>query len=133
MRALILIAMLLMMLTACAHQKLTQSPDFIEGAQGITEAGAIAIVRTEILRRGGNPEGLEFSAGKSDVHSSEAKWIEAEMKKLKGPDYRLDEDWLVNATSVFYDASGAKRYVPGAYTSYFISLDGKILRVEGGR
>lgn len=81
-------------------------------------------------RRGGDPEGLEYSASRIDVRG------EAQMRESLGQEYiaiRNDERWLVHAKGIHNNASGAKRSVPGGFTDYFLSADGKILNVRQGR
>jgi hypothetical protein len=76
----------------------------------VTEAEAIAVVVADIQRRGGDPRRNECSAKK------------------------IDGDWWVTAWHIWYpNNKGDSRFVPGGFTTYIVSADGKILSTRGGR
>jgi hypothetical protein len=73
------------------------------------EADAVSVVLAEIQRRGGDPRREECSAK------------------------QLDEVWYVTAWHIRYPNNvGSSRFVPGGFTSYVVSTDGKILRTLPG-
>jgi hypothetical protein len=111
MKAMLPISILLsLLLTACAHYPPTQPPTPVAITQVTTEADAIAVVLAEIQRRGGDPRRAECSAKK------------------------MEEGWWVTAWLIWYPRNkGDSRFVPGGFTTYIVSADGKILSTRGGR
>lgn len=135
MRVALPIPVLLLLLTACSHQQHLQPSASLFGSKVITGAAAIAIVRADIQHRGGDPDRQEYSASVIDHRA-----IEAEMKELLDQhqiDYsaiaNTNEHWLVTAWHIWYPGNqGPSRFVPGGYTTYSLSADGRILEARGG-
>lgn len=135
MRIALLIPVLLLPFAACTHRQHLQPPASTYGRKLITGTEAIEIVRADIQHRGGNPNREEYSASVIDHRA-----IQAEMKELLDKshiDYPTiadtNEHWLVEAWHIWYpNNQGSSRFVPGGYTSYYLSVDGKILRARGG-
>jgi hypothetical protein len=108
----------------------------MNGRKFITGAEAIAIVRADIRHRGGDPDREEYSASESDHHA-----IQTEMKELLEQsriDYlaiaNTNEHWSVTARHIWYpNNQGSSRFVPGGFSDYYLSADGKILNTRGGR
>jgi Clp amino terminal domain, pathogenicity island component len=74
------------------------------------EADAIAVVLADVQRRGGDPHREECSAKRSDGR------------------------WYVTAWHIWNpDNTGSSRFVPGGFTMYIVSDDGKILEALPGR
>jgi len=96
-------------LSACARQQHTQLPASVAGKQITTEADAIAVVLADIQRRGGDSRREECSAKK------------------------MDGDWWVTAWHIWYPNNvGSSRFVPGGFTDYVVSTNGKIVRTLPG-
>lgn len=131
MRALIVALLLSVMFTACAHRQHTQALVRVLPERAITQSEAISIVKAEIRRHGGDPDKLEYSASQIDWHALEAELSASIGQEL--PAISHSEEWAVTATGIYYDESGAKRSFPGGFTDYYLSADGKILTVRGGR
>jgi hypothetical protein len=73
------------------------------------EEEAIAVVLADVQRKGGDPHREECSAA------------------------RIDGRWYVTAWYILYpDNTGSSRFVPGGFTTYILSNDGKILKVLPG-
>jgi hypothetical protein len=137
MRAVLLLQILLMLLVGCAHRQYSKPAVAKAGEKVITGHEAVAIVQAYIQSHGGDLSKKEWSASKIDVQG-----IEAEMRKLLGEEYSTiqsdeswkEECWLVTAWHIWYpNNQGSSRFVPGGFTSYFLSADGKILKIRGGR
>jgi len=98
------------LLAGCARERQAQPPPSVVSMQVTTEAEAIAVVLADIQRRGGDPRRNECSATK------------------------IDGDWWVTAWHIWYpNNKGDSRFVPGGFTTYIVSADGKILSTRGGR
>lgn len=68
-----------------------------------TADDAISVVRRDIKRRGHDPNGAEFHASQTGTN------------------------WSVTAWHIWYpNNTGSSRFVPGGFTSYTVSNDGKI-------
>ena len=102
--------LLAFLIAGCAHER--GAPPFAPpppGKQVKTAADAIAVVLADIQRRGGDPRREECSAVETNGF------------------------WEVTAWHVVYPHhTGASRFVPGGFTDYFVSHDGRILRTEPG-
>jgi hypothetical protein len=99
----------LLVVAGCARERHTQPPPPAVSKQVTTEAGAIAIVLADIQQRGSDPRREECSAKK------------------------MDGEWWVTAWHIWYpDNVGSSRFVPGGYTIYVVSTDGKIVRTLPG-
>src|SRR5437867_3451878 len=70
MRAVLLIPVLLLPLAACTHRQYVQPAASTIGNKVTSEAQAIAIVREDIQRRGGDPDRVEYSASEIDVRAT---------------------------------------------------------------
>jgi hypothetical protein len=109
MKAMLYISvMLTLLVTACTRQQHPQPPAQASKQVG-TEVDAVAIVLADIQRRGGDPHREECSATKTG------------------------EGWDVTAWHIFYPTNkGSSRFVPGGFTDYTVSSDGKILKTMPG-
>ena len=107
------LALLTLLVAGCAHRQDAQPPTSSTppvSKQVSTEADAIAVVLADIQRRGGDPKREECSAKK------------------------MDGDWWVTAWHIWYPSNkGDSRFVPGGFSTYVVSIDGKILRTLPGR
>jgi len=111
MKAMLKISVLLAFLLAgCAGQRQAQPASPVVGKDATTQADAIAVVLADIQRRGGDPRREECSAKK------------------------MDGDWWVTAWHIWYPNNvGSSRFVPGGFTTYVVSTDGRIVRTLPGR
>ena len=104
-----IVAVLVLFLGGCAHRRETRALVPPVTKQVTTEAGAIAIVVADIEQRGGNARREECSA------------------------QMMDGDWWVTAWHILYPNNvGSSRFVPGGFTTYVVSTDGRILRTLPG-
>ena len=100
--------MLTLLLAACSRQEHKQPPAPVS-KQITTETDAITVVLADIQRHGGDPHREECSAK------------------------RTDEGWDVTAWHIFYpNNKGSSRFVPGGFTDYVVSRDGRILKTMPG-
>lgn len=103
-----------LLLSACARQQQVQPAPVqpappVAGKQVFIQADAIAVVLADIQRRGGDPKREECSA----------------VKDKRG--------WSVTAWHIWYPQNtGSSRFVPGGFTTYVVSDDGKIVEVQPG-
>jgi len=99
--------LLALLLSACADQRQAPAPPI--SRQVSTAADAIAIVLADIQQRGGDPQREECSARK------------------------VDGEWRVMAWHIWYPNNlGSSRFVPGGFTIFVVSIDGKIIRTLPG-
>jgi hypothetical protein len=110
MKAMLYISVLFTLLrAACAPQRQAQPLPSVVSKQVTKGADAIAVVLADIQRRGGDPHREECSAKK------------------------MDGDWWVTAWHIWYpNNKGDSRFVPGGFTDYIVSTDGKIVRTLPG-
>ena len=108
----VLISFLLLLVGCGSHDRVQPKPHSAaipHDARIQTADDAIAVVRRATKRRGGDPNASEYHANRSG------------------------EDWFVMAWHIQYPSeTGASRFVPGGWTSYTISNDGKILQTMPG-
>ena len=110
MRAMLYISVLFgLLLAACAPRPSAQPPAPVVGKPVTTEADAIAVVLADIQRHGADPRREECSAKK------------------------VDERWYVTAWHIWYpNNKGSSRFVPGGFTTYIVSTDGRVLETLPG-
>jgi hypothetical protein len=110
MKAILPIPFLLaLLLAACAHQQRASPSRPVGGRAIVSGADAIAVVLADIQRRGGDPRREECSA------------------------HPTDEGWWVTAWHIFHPHhKGDRRFVPGGFTDYIVSRDGRILKTLPG-
>jgi hypothetical protein len=102
-------ALTVLFITACAPQQRAQPPAPVIGRQVDTEAEAVAVVLADVQCRGGDPRKEECSA------------------KL------MDGNWHVVAWHIWYpNNTGSSRFVPGGFTVYVVSTDGRIIKTLPG-
>ncbi len=93
----------------CAHSPVEGQPALPVPKHVSKETDAIAVVLAEIKRNGGDPVREECSARE------------------------VDGLWRVTAWHIRYpNNEGSSRFVPGGFTTYVISGDGKILQTLPG-
>ena len=86
-----------------------QSPPPAVAKRVLTEGDAIAVVLADITRRGGDPKVEECTAAKTK------------------------DGWMVTAWHIMYPKNfGASRFVPGGFTTYIVSADGRIIQAVPG-
>lgn len=99
------------LIVGCAHPHTAQpsaSSTPRVNKQVSTEAQSVAVVVADMQRRGSDPSQEECSAK------------------------RIDGDWWVTAWHIWYPKNvGSSRFVPGGFTTYVVSTDGKIMRSCG--
>jgi hypothetical protein len=102
--------MIALTVATLASAIVSRLPNEVTLKQLQAEADAIAVVLADVQRRGGDPHREECSAA------------------------RRDGRWYVTAWHIWYpDNTGSSRFVPGGFTTYIVSDDGKILEAQPGR
>ena len=104
-----ILLLLLLIFTACARRQYSQPPAPLVIKPVTADTEAIAIVLAYIQQRGGDPSREECSVKK------------------------MDGEWWVTAWHIWYPKEvGSSRFVPGGFTVYAVSTDGKIIRTMPG-
>ena len=108
----VLISFLLLFVGCVSHDRVQPKPhaeSIPSDARIQTADDAIAVVRRATKRRGYEPNASEYHANRSG------------------------KDWFVMAWHIMYpNNTGSSRFVPGGFTTYTVSNDGKILETMPG-
>ena len=108
----VLISFLLLLAGCVSHDRISSKPHAAaipRDARIQTADDAIAVIRRATKSRGCDPNASEYHANRSG------------------------KDWFVTAWHIWYpNNTGSSRFVPGGYTAYTVSHDGKILATMPG-